>query len=126
MAGMPDVKSGGDAYYMPAIGYVRKDGNLSYGIGLFSQGGMGTEYVFRWSLMSGRLVPADTRSELGVGRLIVPLTYRFLRISTLAARIDFVWATLDLKMAASTAMLGSLVTGASGNDRWCPWWAGAA
>jgi len=112
MAGMPDVKSGGDAYYMPAIGYVRKDGNLSYGVGLFSQGGMGTEYA-AGSLMSAGS-PGDTRSELGVGRLIVPLTYQVSPDLNVGGSIDFVWATLDLKMAASTAMLGSLVTGASG------------
>jgi long-chain fatty acid transport protein len=112
MTGMPDVKSGGDAYYMPAIGYVRKDGNLSYGIGLFSQGGMGTEYA-AGSLMSAGS-SGDTRSELGVGRLIVPLTYQVSPDFNVGGSIDFVWATLDLKMAASTAMLGSMVTGASG------------
>src|SRR5512134_3641663 len=39
----PDVKSsgggmnttsGGDAYYMPAVGYVRKDGKLTWGAGM--------------------------------------------------------------------------------------------
>ncbi len=29
---------------MPAIGYVRKDGNLTWGAGMMSQGGMGTEW----------------------------------------------------------------------------------
>ncbi|MDO8958316.1 MAG: hypothetical protein Q7U85_01135, partial [Rhodocyclaceae bacterium] len=42
MAG--SIGSGGDAYYMPAIGYVRKEGKLTYGVGMYSQGGMGTEY----------------------------------------------------------------------------------
>ena len=48
----PDVKaktsgitadSDGDAYYMPAGGWVKKHGRATYGIGVFGQGGMGTE-----------------------------------------------------------------------------------
>lgn len=112
MTGMPDVKSGGDAYYMPAIGYVRKDGKLSYGVGVFSQGGMGTEYAAGTFMSAGS--PGDTRSELGVGRLIVPVAYQASPDLTVGGSIDFVWATLDLKMAASTAMLGGMVTGGSG------------
>ena len=48
----PDVKSaqGGeswtsdaDAFYMPAFGWNKKQGRLSYGLATFAQGGMGTE-----------------------------------------------------------------------------------
>ena len=45
MADMPDANSGGTAYYMPAAGWVKKQGALTYGIGVFAQGGMGTEYT---------------------------------------------------------------------------------
>jgi long-chain fatty acid transport protein len=31
-------------YVMPAFGYVRRSGSLVYGLGLFAQGGMGTDY----------------------------------------------------------------------------------
>ena len=41
----PSAKSGGTSYVMPAIGYVRRSGDLTYGFGLFAQGGMGTEYL---------------------------------------------------------------------------------
>lgn len=113
MTGMPDAKSGGDAYYMPAIGYARKDGKLTYGVGIFAQGGMGTEYSSSSFMSAGS--GKDARSELGVGRLIFPLTYDVSRDFSIGGSIDFVWATLDLKMAASGAQLGSMVTGASGN-----------
>lgn len=106
------VGSGGDAYYMPALGYVRKDGKLTYGVAVFAQGGMGTEYSSSsfMALGSGK----DARSELGVGRLIFPVAYDVSPDFTVGGSIDFVWATLDLKMAATGAQLGGLVTSASG------------
>lgn len=112
MAGMPDAKSGGDAYYMPALGWVAKTGKFSYGVGVFSQGGMGTEYAAGTFMSAGS--PGDTRSELGVGRLIAPLAYEVSPDFSVGGSLDFVWATLDLKMAASTAMLGGMATGGSG------------
>lgn len=112
MAGMPDAKSGGDAYFMPALGWVAKTGKFAYGVGLFSQGGMGTEYQ-AGSLMSAG-APGETRSELGVGRLIAPVAYEVSPDLVIGGSLDFVWATLDLKMAASTAMLGGMATGGSG------------
>jgi long-chain fatty acid transport protein len=112
LAGMPEAKSGGDAYYMPALGWVAKTGRFSYGVGVFSQGGMGTEYAAGSFMSAGS--PGETRSELGVGRLIAPLAFEISPDLTIGGSLDFVWATLDLKMAASTAMLGSMVTGGSG------------
>lgn len=113
MTGMPDANSGGDAYYMPAVGYVRKDGKLTYGVGVFAQGGMGTEYAANSFMAAGS--GTDARSELGVGRLIFPLAYDVSPDFTVGGSVDFVWATLDMKMAASGAQLGGMVTGASGN-----------
>ncbi len=39
------ARSSADAFFMPAIGWIKKSGALSYGIGMFSQGGMGTNCV---------------------------------------------------------------------------------
>lgn len=36
--------SSSDSFFMPAVGWVQKNGDMSYGVGIFSQGGMGTEY----------------------------------------------------------------------------------
>ena len=112
MAGQPNAASGGDAYFMPALGWTKKDGKLSYGIGVFAQGGMGTEYSASsfMALGSGK----DARSELGVGRVILPLSYEVSPDFSVGGSIDFVWATLDLKMAATGAQLGGMVTGSSG------------
>ena len=105
----PDVKvvggqsSGGDSYYMPAVGWTRKQGNLTYGAALFAQGGMGTEFALG-------LDGLPERSELGVGRLIFPLAYNVSPDLTIGGSLDFVWAMLDLRMAMPFANLGALIT----------------
>ncbi|MDO9009286.1 MAG: outer membrane protein transport protein [Thiobacillus sp.] len=105
----PDVSvvgeksSGGDAYYMPAAGWTRKSGSLTYGVGMFAQGGMGTEYA--------RGVDGlPERSELGVGRLIAPLVYNVSPKLSIGGSVDFVWAMLDLQMAMPIASMANLIT----------------
>jgi len=112
-AGPSHADSGGTSYVMPAFGYGRSDGRFSYGAALFAQGGMGTEYGETSFLAMGSGAPV--RSELGVGRLIVPLAWQATPALTLGASLDYVWASLDLRMAASGADLGRMVTAASGN-----------
>lgn len=110
--GMPDAKSSADLFMMPAFGYVRKSGELTYGMGVFAQGGMGTEYAADSFLAmgSGDVV----RSELAVGRLIVPVSYSVNKDFAIAGSIDYVWANLDMKMAALVEHLGGMVTNCSG------------
>ncbi len=110
----PDVtassaKSSGDAYYMPAVGYVRKQGNLTYGIGVYSQGGMGTEYDASSPMAYG--TGDKVRSEVGVGRIILPLAYNATDRLTIGGSLDWVWATMDLKMVASTPQFMAMATG---------------
>lgn len=113
MAGMPNADSDGTAYYMPAVGYVRKDGKLAWGIGMMAQGGMGTEYGtnsflsgYR-SIMSGMSKGAagsagnsgqENRTELGIGRVMVPLTYDVSDNFRVGGTVDFLWGGLDLRM----------------------------
>jgi long-chain fatty acid transport protein len=85
----PDVKtpmgtSQADAFYMPAIGYVKKQGNLAYGVGIYGQGGMGTEYA------------SDDMAQVSVGRVIFPLAYRVNDRLNVGGSVDFVWAGMDL------------------------------
>jgi long-chain fatty acid transport protein len=111
--GMPTAESGGTSYVMPAFGYARRSGALTYGIGIFAQGGMGTEYAADTFLAMGS--GRDVRSELGVGRVLLPLSYQVTPEFAIGGTVDFMWAGLDLRMAATGAQLGGLVTGASGN-----------
>ncbi len=89
--------SSGNLYYMPALGWVQKSGPMSYGIGMFAQGGMGTEFSGDSFLAYGS--GEKVRSELSVGRLLVPFAYSITKDLSVGATLDFVWAGLDLKMA---------------------------
>jgi long-chain fatty acid transport protein len=89
--------SSGNAYYMPAIGWVFKNGPFSSGLGMFSQGGMGSEYSADSFLAQGS--GEKVRTELSVGRVLVPFAYSINKDLSVGATVDFVWAGLDLKMA---------------------------
>jgi len=85
----PDVTtpmgtSRADAFYMPAIGYVKKQGKLAYGAGIYGQGGMGTEYA------SGDM------AQVSVGRVIFPLAYAVTGRFNVGGSVDIVWAGMDL------------------------------
>lgn len=112
MSGQPAADSSGTAYMMPAIGYARKSGAITYGVGIYAVGGMGTEYSKNSFMAAGS--GKDVRSELGVGSLIFPLSYQVNPNLAIGGSLDFVWATMDLQMAASGSQLGGLVTGGSG------------
>ncbi|MDO9224483.1 MAG: outer membrane protein transport protein [Pseudomonadota bacterium] len=114
MAGMPDAVSGGDAYYMPAVGYTKNNGHLTYGVGMFAQGGMGTEYSATSFMSAGSGLP--TRSELGVGRLIFPLAYKVNSDLTIGGSLDYVWAMMDLKMAMSGGQFADMVAPLGGTQ----------
>lgn len=106
-AGM-NAESGGDAYYMPAVGWTRKSGNLTYGVGVYAQGGMGTEFdANSWLGMADGL---PQRSELGVGRVIAPLVFNVNPKLAIGGSVDFVWAMLDLRMAMPAPALAGLIT----------------
>lgn len=109
----PSAKSGGTSYVMPALGYVRRSGDLTYGLGMFAQGGMGTEYGANSFLAAGS--GERVRSELGVGRVMLPLAWNVTPDFAVGATLDFMWAGLDLRLAALASDLGGLVTGGSGN-----------
>lgn len=116
----PSVSGRGDdssatAFYMPAIGFIKKQGQFSFGAGLFAQGGMGAEYdggsYFAYG--SGETV----RSELGVGRIIFPFVYSDAKFSV-GVTLDYVWAGLDLKMALPGDQFGDMVGALGGSEQY--------
>lgn len=111
-AGPLKADSQGRSYVMPAFGYGRRAGAWTWGVALFAQGGMGTEYGANTFLAAGS--GQDVRSELGVGRLIFPVAFKASDSLTVGGAIDYVWSTLDLKMALQGPQLGAMVTGGSG------------
>jgi long-chain fatty acid transport protein len=107
--GGPEANSNEDAYFMPALGWSTRKGDLTYGFGVFAQGGMGTQYSSKsfLALNSGDGV----RAEVSVGRFMLPLSYEVNDKLSVGGTVDFVWAGLDLKMAVPGAVAPGLVTG---------------
>ncbi len=108
-----NAPSGGDAYYMPAAGYVRKSGKLAYGIGMMAQGGMGTEYgrnsFLSFSPTLGGPTGQENRSELGLGRIMIPFAYDLTKEFTLGGSIDYLWGGLDIQMVMDGAAMGAMM-----------------
>lgn len=119
-SGAMSAASLSDAFYMPALGFVMKRNEFAFGLGVFSQGGMGTEYA-NDSWMSDPSMGANTalseglvnRSEVGVGRVIVPVTYDVNEKLILGLTGDFVWAGMDVQMAMSEAQFQNLANPAA-------------
>jgi len=108
------AESGGDSYYMPAIGWKSKSGNLSYGIGVFGQGGMGTEYSKNTFMAAGS--GEDVRSEVSVGRAMIPVAFNVNENLIIGGSADFVWAGMDVKMAMPGDQLGDMVAALGGSQ----------
>ena len=113
-AGTETAKSSGTAYYMPALGWLSKHGDIAYGVGVFSQGGMGTEYKADsfMAANSGEKV----RSEVGVGRVIFPISFAASKTIQIGGSIDYVWAGMDLKMALSGPQFMDMVSALGGTQ----------
>lgn len=123
---MIDQDSDGTAYYMPGFGFAHKKDGITWGIGILGQGGMGTEYgeadltgasgdLFAggMSMMGNQtaLSGQENRSELSVGRVIVPVNMEVNDKLTVGGSIDFVWAGMDIMMDMSGQQFGTLAQG---------------
>ncbi len=102
------AKSKATAFFMPAFGYTERTGDFTYGLGVFGQGGMGCQYD--GSTWRGLGFNLENRTEVSVGRVIAPLSWKVNDRLSVAATADFVWAGMDLKMAMSGAQFFDLAT----------------
>lgn len=105
------ARSSADMFGGPALGWSRRHDKLTFGMGVYGQGGMGTEYGPNSFMSMG--TGLTTRSELGVGRVLFPLAYNVSPDLIVGGSIDFVWAGLDLQMAMPAPQMMGLAT--SGN-----------
>lgn len=108
--------SSATSFSMPAFGWTRRTGKITYGLGMFAQGGMGAEYdagsaadqsgnisatngttFYNPGLgFQGDATGNDQRSELGVGRLLFPISYKVNDQLNIGGSIDYVWGGLDI------------------------------
>jgi long-chain fatty acid transport protein len=131
----PDVKasvpamslnwpSKSNAFNMPALGWTQKKGKLTIGAGAFAQGGMGTEYkamgpgatfvaggqsAFGGTPTAGLVSGWEEMSEVGVMRILFPVSYQVDDKLNIGGSIDFVRATMDLKMAMTGTMMWDMM-----------------
>ena len=107
--------SSADQFYMPAVGFATKQGEIGYGFGVFAQGGMGTEYAANSPLAAGS--GERVKSQVGVGRILVPVTFDVNNSISVGATLDYVWADMDLMMAMSGYQMGAIAdpSGAAGS-----------
>jgi len=116
-AGGTASRSSADMFGGPAFGWIRKQNSLLFGIGMYGQGGMGTEYGSDSILSNpaGQAVsPAlVNRSEVSVGRVIFPLAYDVNPNLKIGGSLDYVWAGMDMKMAVKGASFLQMAGGTS-------------
>lgn len=119
-----DAHSTADSFFMPAIGWVKRRGNLTYGLGLYAQGGMGTEYDSQ-SIMSGYesmngLYAGTTglpvRSEVSVGRIILPLVAEASSSFYVSGSLDYVWGGMDLQMVMGGSQMQDMIESFGGSQ----------
>lgn len=128
-------KSKSDSFMMPALGWAKKDGKLTWGLGAFAQGGMGTEYkatspgaafVFApsasmggdlsgASAIAGDVMGWEEMSEVGVMRILLPVNYQVNEGLNVGGSIDFVRATMDMKMVMTGGMMADMMNPAQQN-----------
>jgi long-chain fatty acid transport protein len=113
-SGLVDAKSSANAFYLSSLGWASKTGALSYGAGIFSQGGMGAAYAADSFLADGS--EQKVRSELDVARVIIPVAYNVTDFLTVGGSLDYVWANMDLKMALTGAQFKDMVASLGGTQ----------
>lgn len=106
MPGFGSVTSSSDAFYMPAFGYSKRNGNHVWGVAVYGQGGMGTEFAASSFLGLGR--DLTNMTEVSVGRFMVPYAYQVNEKLGIGGSVDYVWAGMDLCMAMSGQQLMDL------------------
>ena len=91
------------SFIMPAIGYVAKRDRLRYGIGVYSQGGMGVDF----------LKSNGMYSQIIIGKVILPVAYEVTDRLTLGATLEYIRAEMDLVMEPFNFKKGSDFRGAA-------------
>ena len=130
------------SFIMPGFGYATKKNGFVWGVGVMAQGGMGTDYgkAGQGDLFAGgmstqgmgatgdnafgpgtpnagsqtQLSGLNVKSEVAVGRLIVPLAFDINEQLTIGGSLDYVWGGMDLQMDMDGNSFNNLLAGNGG------------
>jgi len=110
-----------DPYFAPQAAYSRSNGNMAFGVGVFAQGGLGTEFGSN-SFLSDTTTNSvetglDNSSRLLNLRIPFAGSYKVNDKLTLGGSVDAVWTSLNLGLLLDVTQVGALaadgrVTGA--------------
>jgi long-chain fatty acid transport protein len=113
MSGVGSASSEAEWFAMPSISYIVKSGRVSYGLGVFSQGGMGANYGKKSFLsadpVSGEPTGLPDESEVMIGRLILPWALEVNDRLSIGASFDAVYGRMTMKQLVSRQGLFDMV-----------------
>ncbi len=99
-------------YFAPQVAYTQNDGSLSMGVGVFAQGGLGTE--FGSSSFLSRTSTNSVNTGLENSSRLLNLRIPFaaaLKVNsqlTVGGSIDAVWTAMNLEMLIDVTQVGAL------------------
>lgn len=99
-------------YFAPEIAYTQRLGDLSFGIGAFALGGLGTEYgssSFLSRANGGANTGLDNSSRLLVLDIPLAASYRVTDALTVGGSLDAMWQGLNLDLLLGADQVGSLI-----------------
>nr|WP_242470920.1 outer membrane protein transport protein [Thiocystis violacea] len=112
--GVSRVESDADWFLMPNMSYMIKRDRFSYGVGVFSQGGMGADYGKTSFLSvdpnSGMLTGLRDESQVMIGRLILPLAFQATDQLSIGASVDLVYGRMTMQQAMPRQALMDMMT----------------
>ncbi|AFL73288.1 OmpP1/FadL family transporter [Thiocystis violascens] len=112
--GVSSVESDATLFVMPNLSYIVKRDKLSFGIGAFSQGGMGADYGKKsfLSVDPNSGIPTGLRDESNVmiGRLIFPVAFQATDRLSIGASVDVLYALMTMKQAMPQQALMDMMT----------------
>ncbi len=99
-------------YYAPEVAYTQRIGGLSFGIGAFALGGLGTEYgrsSFLSQATGGAATGLANSSRLLVLDIPLAASYKVNDALTIGGSIDAMWQGLNLDLLLGADQVGSLI-----------------
>ena len=99
-------------YYAPEIAYTQRLGALSFGVGAFALGGLGTEYgrsSFLSQATGGAATGLANSSRLLVLDIPLAASYKVNDALTIGGSIDAMWQGLNLDLLLGADQVGSLI-----------------
>ncbi|MBS1189337.1 MAG: aromatic hydrocarbon degradation protein [Rhodocyclaceae bacterium] len=108
-SGHKDITS---AYFAPEAGYARRSGNLTWGVGAYAGGGLGTQYgksSFLSRTPGGIDTGLENSSRLLVLQIPVGVSWEVNDRLTVGAALEAMWTGLNLNLLLGVDQVGSLI-----------------